>query len=280
MKISIVVPFYNEEPYIERCITALLAQDYPKDRYEIILVDNNSTDRSVEIVKRYPQVHLASETVVGDFAARNRGIRESTGDVVAFTDSDTAPDPDWLTEIARMMAESEVQLIVGNLQYGLKSKLLKLIAAYEYQKSVMVFSGQERDIYFGYTCNMAIRKTAFDTLGEFPKVFRNSDIVFLFKVLDAYGFDAVCYGTEVTVQRLEVSTLWRYLSKHHIYGRDFHRYGSVANARPLSMGERITIFRKTISHGNYSLLKSVFLLGLLGAGALSYDLGRMRPARS
>jgi glycosyltransferase involved in cell wall biosynthesis len=53
MDISIVVPFHNEEKHIERRIQALLALDYPRDRYEIIMVDNNSNDRSAEIVRLF-----------------------------------------------------------------------------------------------------------------------------------------------------------------------------------------------------------------------------------
>src|SRR5947199_3998475 len=74
MDISVIVPFYNEEGYVEQCVQALLSQDYPKERYEVILVDNNSSDRSAEIVRRYPGIKLLSEGLQGDFAARNRGL--------------------------------------------------------------------------------------------------------------------------------------------------------------------------------------------------------------
>ena len=86
MDISIVVPVHNEERLIEGCLRALLALDYPRDRYEIIVVDNNSTDRSREIVERFPEVKLLSEKQQGDFAARNRGLSEAKGEIIAFTD--------------------------------------------------------------------------------------------------------------------------------------------------------------------------------------------------
>ena len=66
MDISVIVPFYNEEGYVEQCVQALLSQDYPKERYEVILVDNNSSDRSAEIVRRYPGIKLLSEGLQGD----------------------------------------------------------------------------------------------------------------------------------------------------------------------------------------------------------------------
>src|SRR5881628_2239659 len=99
MKISVVVPFYNEQRYIGDCIEALLAQDYPGEQYEIILVDNNSSDRSCEIVKSHQRIKLLSEKRQGDFAARNRGLEEAKGGIIAFTDSNCAPAKDWLQKI-------------------------------------------------------------------------------------------------------------------------------------------------------------------------------------
>ena len=82
MDISVVVPFHNEEEHLEGCIRALRGLEYPEDRREIMLVDNNSTDRSVEIVQRHPDIRLLSESRPGDFAARNRGIAASSGEIV------------------------------------------------------------------------------------------------------------------------------------------------------------------------------------------------------
>jgi glycosyltransferase involved in cell wall biosynthesis len=232
MDISIVVPFYNEEKYIEGCIKALLAQDYPADRYEIIMVNNNSADRSVEIVKRYPEVKLVSEKTPGDFAARNRGIKESKGDVIAFTDSDTTPFSDWLQNIMSTLGNPKVEMIIGSLHYPANSLFLSMVAAYKSERANFVFSNTNKEIYYGYTCNMVVRKKIFDTLGLIPSIYRNSDIVMLFEVLNKYSCEAVCYSANVGVRRLEVSNIWKYYSKHYIYGRDFYRYSKVANASP------------------------------------------------
>ena len=71
--ISVIVPIYNEERYIERCARSLVSQDYPKDRFEVLFVDNNSSDRSAEIARGIEGIRVLSESTQGDYAARNRG---------------------------------------------------------------------------------------------------------------------------------------------------------------------------------------------------------------
>ena len=78
VKISVVVPVYNAETYIEDCIRALLSQNYPVDNYEIIMIDNNSKDGSPEIIKRYPGIKYQKRDKQGSYAARNRGILQAT----------------------------------------------------------------------------------------------------------------------------------------------------------------------------------------------------------
>jgi glycosyltransferase involved in cell wall biosynthesis len=240
------------------------------------MIDNNSTDRSAEIVKRYPRVKLVNEKQKGDFAARNRGIRVATGEIIAFTDSDTSPFNDWLQNIAKAMLNPDVSIIVGNLNYSSDSTLLSMIADYEFERAIYTFSGNIKEIYFGYTCNMVVRKTLFDSLGLFPAIYRNSDIVFLRQAVDRYSCSAVRYCSDVRVRRLEVSNIWAYYSKQNTYGRDFQRYNQFAACRPLNTSERLQIFKNAIKKRKYSFAKSAFLLALLFMGALSYEFGRLK----
>lgn len=93
-KISIIVPVYNAERYIERTIQALINQSYKN--LEIILVDNNSIDKSLEICEKYAEldsrIQITSENISGPSAARNKGINFATGDFICFCDSDDLPD--------------------------------------------------------------------------------------------------------------------------------------------------------------------------------------------
>ena len=98
MDFSIVVPFFNAEPFIERCIEGVLGQSYSSDRYEVLMVDNNSTDGSAAIVRRHSRVKLIQESEQGSYAARNRGVIEARGEILAFTDPDCVPRRNWLEE--------------------------------------------------------------------------------------------------------------------------------------------------------------------------------------
>ena len=82
MDISVIVPCYNCERYIRPCLEALLAQSYPLDRYEVILVDNGSTDSSASLARLYQNVTVIEASARGAYAARNAGVRASTGPIL------------------------------------------------------------------------------------------------------------------------------------------------------------------------------------------------------
>lgn len=93
--VSVVIPALNEEKFIEPCLKSLTNQTLPRKEYEIIVVDGNSKDKTVQISKKY-----ADRVLVGDYrpvgAARQAGAEMSKGKIIAFTDADTVVPPDWL----------------------------------------------------------------------------------------------------------------------------------------------------------------------------------------
>ncbi len=103
--VSIVIPVLNEERYLPACLISLMALRYPKDRYEILLVDNGSTDRTLEIARGFSDVsiHVKENANVG--AVRNYGVRQARGRIIVFLDSDCVVSPDWLADgVARLTA--------------------------------------------------------------------------------------------------------------------------------------------------------------------------------
>ncbi len=273
--VSVVVPLYNEERWVDECVPALLAQDYPADRYEILVVDNNSTDQSAARVGRYPRVRLLHEPMQGDYAARNRGIEEAKGEIIAFTDSDTAPRPGWLRAIVGAMTEADVSLLVGRLEYSGESRTLKLLEAYEAEKGEFVFGSGIPAIYFGYTCNMAVRRSLFDRIGPFAPVWRNADVVLVRRAVDELSPRALAFRDDMRVRRLEVATVGEYLRKQVAYGRDFPRYAQLAHARTLDAGQRWRVFQLTVQKNKLALSDSLRLLTTLTIGAVCYELARL-----
>jgi hypothetical protein len=95
--VSVVVPFYGADvSALTRCVKSLLNQDYSEDRVTITVVDNNETPRLAASAFG-PRCSILHEPGPGSYAARNRGIRESLGEIIAFTDSDCVPQRSWIT---------------------------------------------------------------------------------------------------------------------------------------------------------------------------------------
>lgn len=122
MKISIIIVNYNGEIYLDNCLNTILKSK--QTLYEIIIVDNNSTDKSKEILKKYTNRYKNIYTIYlqnnfGPAYARNIGVKQATGDIIAFLDNDTQVDPDWLNKPAKIFLDDPK---IGCIQ----SKLLLL----------------------------------------------------------------------------------------------------------------------------------------------------------
>jgi glycosyltransferase involved in cell wall biosynthesis len=271
--VSVVVPFYNSEAHIERCITALLSQRYPADLCEIIFVDNGSPDASREIVQRYPGIRLLSESKRGSYAARNRAVAGSTGSIIAFTDADCAPAPDWLQAIVTVLGDPGIQIVLGSVS-SRRSGALALLDAYEDERGAYVFSATAPELYYGYTNNMAVRRAAFETVGPFREVSRGGDVVLVRRAVDVYAVDAVRYAPQVSVEHLEITSPWVWYRKMFTYGRTTRTYRPIVSTRPMTPGERLEVFRRTVQRHGYSLATSALLFVLLALGVGAHLLGR------
>ncbi|MBU4300795.1 glycosyltransferase family 2 protein [archaeon] len=110
-KISIIVPAYNAEKTIKQCIESLLIQDYPT--YEIIIVDNCSSDKTAEIIKSYGKVKYLYEKSKGSYLSRNTGVNYSTGEILVFTDSDCILKRNWLTRLTEPIRRGKCEASMG-----------------------------------------------------------------------------------------------------------------------------------------------------------------------
>jgi len=112
---TVVVPVRNGEAMINTCVESLLAQRYAADRYEIIVVDNGSTDDTAGVVSSYPVTLLRCPTP-GPSPARNAGARRSQNEIVAFTDADCIADPGWLGGLAAAFEDDTVGAAGGAIE--------------------------------------------------------------------------------------------------------------------------------------------------------------------
>lgn len=118
--VSMIVAAYNEEAVIERRLENLLALDYPPEKLEIVVASDASTDRTNELVEavaaREPRVRLLECPRGGKVAAQNRAVRETSGDVVAFSDANATWAPDALRRLVANLADPDVAYVCGQLR--------------------------------------------------------------------------------------------------------------------------------------------------------------------
>jgi glycosyltransferase involved in cell wall biosynthesis len=274
-RISVVVPFYNAERYIARCIQGLLSQRYPPDRYEIVVIDNNSTDASAEIVRRHPRVRLTCERKTGPYAARNTGVAQAHGEIIAFTDPDCVPASDWLPRIESAMADPEVGIVLGSHAFDGGSPLLSMLADYENEKKDYVFRRGETALYYGHANNMAVRRRLFDQEGPFLEAQRGADTAFVRRCAERHSGRVVRYRDDVRVRHLEIDCVATYLRKVFIYGQSSRRFGPGVYAQPLANRDRFRIFASAVRRRRYAPARAGALLALLLVGLGCWTLGRV-----
>lgn len=117
MKISLVIPAYNEEKYIGQCLDSVLRNSDPRI-IEIIVVDNGSSDRTAEVAKERQGVRVVLEERKGTNMARQRGLQESSGDFVAYIDADTIMPKDWTEKAEKIFSkDSRIVSLSGPYRY-------------------------------------------------------------------------------------------------------------------------------------------------------------------
>ena len=159
MRFSIVVPAYNEAAYLGRALDSLLHQDYT-GRYEVIVVDNNSTDGTAAIAAQYG-VPVVKEPQQGVCAARQRGVDCATGEIIISTDADTTQPRDWLRTIDARFAESErVVAVAGPCRYQDPSWWAKAFPILLFGLVAKIYALTGFVFYVSAT-NIAVRRTVF-----------------------------------------------------------------------------------------------------------------------
>jgi len=120
-RVSLYIPCYNAERYIERTIEGALRQTYPLD--EILVIDDGSQDRTREIASRYPVRIVSHDRNRGLAAARNTGVRSARNELVASLDADCVPEPDWLEKLLPHLNDPKVAAVGGRLEESVQTSI-------------------------------------------------------------------------------------------------------------------------------------------------------------
>jgi glycosyltransferase involved in cell wall biosynthesis len=160
--ITVIVAAYNEEKDLPKCLEAITSQDFPRQDYEIIVVDNNSTDKTAEIARSFG-ARVIPEGKQGNTFAIKRGMDSAESEIIANTDADTVVFGEWLKTIKQIFADEKVVAATGTAYVKSGNSLLDFI----YRKLYEAFIGFNfligKPHMTGF--NMIVRKSAYDAIG-------------------------------------------------------------------------------------------------------------------
>lgn len=173
--ISVIVPVYNDAKSLRLCLQSLKEQIYPADRFEVIIVDNNSTnDDPQNVVADFPGYQCKVETKIGSYAARNKGISLARGEVFAFIDSDCIASPHWLVEGVRtLLAHPECGLVGGLVDVFAQDserpssvELYERVTAFQVRKWI-------QELNRCVTANLLVWAEVFEKVGLFDETLKS-----------------------------------------------------------------------------------------------------------
>jgi len=166
--VSVIVPVYNGERHIGRCINSLISLNYPSSRIEVIIVDNNSKDATYRIAREFPVICLIEDKIQSSYAARNTGIRKSKGDIIAFTDSDCVADKDWIVKAVEQFQEENIGCVAGRIEGYSPSNYIEEFLLKNHDLS-QDHSLNHRFLPYPMTANAIYRREVFEAIGLFEE---------------------------------------------------------------------------------------------------------------
>jgi glycosyltransferase involved in cell wall biosynthesis len=221
--VSVVVPVYNGERDVPDLIECLRSQTYPPDRVEYLLVDNNSRDRTsaiIETAAKFPQItirHLTENQIQSSYAARNKGIHNSKGEIIAFTDADCRPQFDWLENLVKPLADLEVGISAGEI-VALPGKTILEQHATRQNTLSQKYTLAHSFCPYGQTANLAVRKQVLAQVGLFrPYLTSGGDADLCWRILRETWYK-LSFAESAIVRHRHRSTIKQLQSQWYRYG--------------------------------------------------------------
>lgn len=226
-QVSVIVPIYNGERDVPDLINCLRSQTYPKDRVEYLLVNNNSSDRTSQLLNTaateatqagIPLRILDENQIQSSYAARNQGIRHATGEIIAFTDADCRPLSDWVEELVKPFIDPAVGIVVGNLT-ALPGNSLWEKYAERYEVMSPKFLLEHPFCPYGQTANLGIRRSIFQQVGLFrPYLTTGGDADICWRIQQETAWK-LTFTPDAMVQHRHRATLKEFQSQFRRYGQ-------------------------------------------------------------
>jgi cellulose synthase/poly-beta-1,6-N-acetylglucosamine synthase-like glycosyltransferase len=195
IKISVIIPARNEEGHIGFLLAALQQQAYPKELFEVIVIDDHSGDRTAEIVKQYPDVKLLQlqEDAINSYKKKaiETGIAVATGELIVTTDADCLPTEEWLQTIAAFKEERQAVFIAAPVVINCNSSIVQMFQALDFMvlqgiTGAAVFQNQ---LTMCNGANLAYEKKVFYEVNGFAgsdRIASGDDMLLMYKIWKTY----------------------------------------------------------------------------------------------
>lgn len=190
MRLSIIIPLYNAEKHIARCIDSCFFQELKEDDFEIIIINDGSTDKSLEVVGRFSALHtnirVYSQVNQGQGAARNHGLDKAKGKYILFLDSDDSYLPKTIKSLVDLAEEKQCEVLNYLMEVERPDGSIEVGYKYRYDFN-RVYSGEELLLYIGVSvgtvCSSLYRKSFILQYGlRFPIDMKHEDVYFSYQV--------------------------------------------------------------------------------------------------
>lgn len=196
--VSVMLPVYNSEGTIGKCIDSILRLKYPKEKLEVLVIDDGSTDNTVNIVKKYP-VKFVQKNHGGYPSTMNVGIRTTRGEIIVNIDSDAYITEDWLSKVIGEFEDPEVGIAGGQIAPAPSDDFWAKLTSYdsEYRQRQAFIKSKYAD-HITTSCT-AFRRKLFEEIGLFDEKFKlGSDEDLAHRALSAgwkivINKEAICY---------------------------------------------------------------------------------------
>lgn len=236
--VSIIIPALNEQRFIGRCLEALTRLDLPEDSFEVIVVDNGSTDRTVEIARSFsPALKVTVLPMPGAriSAMRNAGVSVSHGAVLAFLDADCVAPPHWLEKATSLLAREGVGVAGSRPRIPEDSRWVARAwyGGLEHEK--------QGDVSWVGSHNMVIARSTFARVGGFDESIQTNEDCELcerirsagLRVVGSAGVAVLHLGTPQTLVDFYRKIRWQARDGLRVFLRSLPR---ITNPRPLLFG--------------------------------------------
>ena len=268
--VTIVVPVRNGATTIAECVSSLLASQYDRQQFEIVVVDNDSSDPTREILRGFgSEIRVLTERVRGASAARNHGIRDARGALIALTDADCVVEPGWLSALVSPLEDQAVGVVGGRILSREKGNRIEKFGEtiHDHRRAIEI-----EDQPYVISMNWASRREVIQTAGMFDEsLLRGQDVDLAWRIHRS-GLRLV-YAPSAIIRHRNEHTLRGLMQEGYVHGlhgvrlRDRHS-PSTTGGLPRRTNIRTRLLRdlrEIATGGNW----------LNGALRLLFDAGRV-----